>query len=434
MNKRRDDFVEFAYHTFRTIKDGMFPLLVMAISFIGERNKLTPYIEKIFYFIIVLLVIYSFLKWYKKQFEFSDHYIRISQGVFTKNLNEIPYGRVRSVNTSDTFFKRLFSLSDLSIELIGGKKIIFVMKNDDINYLKQELFNEINSKEESNKIKGFTLLEYFLISITNRMVFLGALSIIATLLPFTVNFLANKGVVEKPNNEGVLEEIQTTGFDFFEFFIGTTVMLLICIIAAYVLSFFYIYLTYGGFLLNPSAKKIDIQYGRINIKKYHIPKKQIRSLRIIEPFLFRLTGYVQLKIDTVGLSNKEAASIIIHPALKKESIDEFIKENIPEFKLDNIDIRPKRNTCFIFIMQPTFYLVSIILAASLAESRMLYGLFLLPLPIMLGYTKWKHSGISFNQKYITIRYVNKFKRITVTSLKKYAETTTVNQSIFMRRK
>ncbi|AVB12149.1 hypothetical protein C3438_22080 (plasmid) [Bacillus velezensis] len=114
MNKRRDNFIEFIYHTYSTVKNLFLPLLALAVSLIGEKNHYTPYVKLGFYILIGFIITFSFLKWYNKTYEIDQASIRITQGVFAKRFKDVPINRVKSITASDSLLKRVFNISNIT--------------------------------------------------------------------------------------------------------------------------------------------------------------------------------------------------------------------------------------------------------------------------------------------------------------------------------
>src|SRR5690606_33781687 len=100
--------------------------------------------------VVLYFSITSFLKWYYRTYDVSDGMISVSSGVLKKFHNDIPFNRVKSVNTSDTLTKRLFGISNLNIELVGGEQVQFVLKNMEVKKLKEEIF--FSSFQEESEV------------------------------------------------------------------------------------------------------------------------------------------------------------------------------------------------------------------------------------------------------------------------------------------
>ncbi|MCY8467320.1 PH domain-containing protein [Bacillus atrophaeus] len=442
MNKRRDNLIEFLYYTYTTVKNLIFPLLAFAISMIGERNRYTPSIKVGFYGLIGFILIFSFLKWYNKTYEINRGVIRISQGVFTKKFKDVPINRVKSITATDSLLKRIFGISNLSIELIGGGEIRFVLSNKDITNIKKNIFNDIKI-ERTNKPEGqFSLKEYFLLSFTNKAAFLGACSISLTFLSFMLHQYRKFTGGEGETDQGGLEAINSLTILIKDpsalgmLFLTASLLILTVSIIAYILMYPILFLTYGNFHLSSNEKSLHVEYGILNKKAYHIPNQQIRSLRIIEPIILRWFGYAQIKVDNIGFSGNRSAAIMISPVIRKDKIDTLLKNHLRQFQTQTLCYKPSKTSVFNYMFTRTFklkYIFAVILL-SLFSMYALYLTVFIPYLLFLGFLQWKYSALNFNSEYLTVRYAKGWSVITLITHKKYVETTTTDQTFFMRRK
>lgn len=431
--KRRDNLIQFIYYTFDNIRMNILPILGLIIAAIGSSNRFVPIIKVAFYILIAFIIIYSFLKWYNKIFEFDDKMIKISEGVYKKIYNDIPLSKVKSINTSDSILKRLFDISDLSVELIGGSNTVFVLKNKDIIHLKSHLFRGTNEVIEKKEKKYFSLFEYWLLSFLNLKLYISALSICSTTF-----LLLGKQIISEENKKNdkniiellieVKEAINEPNFVITFFFV-----IIILIISSHIIVLGYTILIFGNFNIVSSKTNIRVWYGIKNKREYFIPSNQIRSLLIVEPLLLRIFGYVQIKIETIGLDNSHSSTVVLTPVIKKVKIHDFLKENLPEFIIQDFMLKPEKKFLVHFIVLSSYKLfLFVLLVTLLLNFKFLILLIFLPICIIYGYMQWKYSALAYNERYISNRRANKLKIITMVTLKKYTQTTGISQSYFMR--
>lgn len=436
MNRRRDNFIEFIYHNYTTIKDQFFPIMAFIIALIGYKNQYTSLIKIGFYVFISLVVIYSLLKWYNKTFEFNEDMVRVSQGVFRRKHNDIPISRIKSIHTTDSLLKRLFRVSNLSLELIGGGNVKFVLSNKEISEIKKTILFDVKHVAAQNLKNKFSLKEYFLLSFINKPIFLGACSLSLTFLSFLLHRFGD--VEEESTNSGIetINEIISYANDpsiMFTFVMTLSIGALIIFAVAYVFTLPLTYLAYGNFQISSDERNIDIEYGLLNNKKYHIPKHQIRSLRVVEPLILRWFGYVQLKVDNIGMSSKHS-SVILYPVIRRDQVDDILNSHLQEFELQPLSHRPNKASALGYILIPSFKFLMVIGILMFLWIYSAYLLLFLPIVVLLNLLKWKYSALSFNDRFITIRYGKGLRVVTLITHKKYVETTSVDQTILMKRK
>ncbi|QJX79901.1 PH domain-containing protein [Priestia megaterium] len=439
MIRRRDNLVEILYYGYTTIKNQIFPILGCIISFIGTENKFTPYIKLFFYGLMIWICIYSFLKWYYRYFRFGDNIISISEGVFTKRSIDVPYSSVKSINTSASLIKRIVGVSDFSLELIGGDKIIFVLTNTQIKELRNQLFNDIHqTKINEANIQKLKPLQYVLISLTNFPTFIASLSLAFSIYGFLIHtygkYLIANTDKDPRNTIEVLAALKLDDILNLNFLMLMGLFLGVIAAVAYLFSFIFIYLTYGRFATTNAENDVTVEYGILNKKVYHIPKSQIRSLRIGEPFLFRLFGYVQLKIDNIGLTEGRSSLILLHPAVKKEVAKKIIASYIPDFKEQTISLRPEKNSIFSYILSNIVSPIVTFIVLYFISPKLGFMFLFTPLYLLYGYTEWRHSGLSFDNKVLTLQYTKRLRKTTLITLKKFVEATETSQTIFMKKK
>jgi len=439
MNKRRDNLVELLYYGYTTIKNQIIPISGCIISFIGSDNKFAPYIRMLFYALMAWICIYSFLKWYNRYFKFGDNIISISEGVFTKRSIDVPYSSVKSINTSASLIKRIVGVSDFSLELIGGDKIIFVLRNTQINELRNQLFSGIHQTKTSQaNVQKLKPLQYFLISLTNFPTFIAALSIAFSIYGFIFQTYGKRLVADADKDPRstieILAALKLDDILNLNFLMVMGLFLGVIVTVAYFISFFFIYLTYGRFSTTNAENDITVEYGIINKKVYHIPKSQIRSLRIGEPLLFRIFGYAQLKIDNIGLTEGRSSLVLLHPAVKKEVAEKIIASYIPAFKEQTISLRPEKNVIFSYILSNIISPIVTFIVLYFISPKLGFMFIFTPLYLLYGYAEWRHSGLSFDDKVLSLQYTKRLRKTTLITLKKFVETTETSQTVFMKKK
>ncbi|KIU04510.1 PH domain-containing protein [Bacillus subtilis] len=441
MNKRRDNFIEFIYHTYSTVKNLFLPLLALAVSLIGEKNHYTPYVKLGFYILIGFIITFSFLKWYNKTYEIDQASIRITQGVFAKRFKDVPINRVKSITASDSLLKRVFNISNISLELIGGDEIRFVLSNKDVANIRRDIFKSIKIETPNKRANQFGFKEYFLMSFTNIGAFLGACSLSFTFLSFALHqylkFIGedtdDRSGIESINSLSTL--IEDPSIVSMLVLIAVSMVLAVAIIA-YILMYPLLFFTYSNFHLGSNDKSIHVEYGILNKKSYHIPKQQIRSLRIIEPMVLRWFGYAQIKVDNIGFRENRTAAIMVCPIIRKDKVDSLLESHLQQFQSQPLCYRPIKSSIINYMLCRTFklkYILTVIILSFLSFYA-LYLTVLIPVFLFLGFLKWKYSALNFNSDYLTIRYVNGLSTVTLITHKKYVETTTTEQTFLMKGK
>lgn len=441
MKKRRDHIIEMLYHLYDNIKNLIIPITTFVISLFSANSIFRPYIAGAFILFGIILAIRSFLAWYNKTYAIKDRMIEYSDGVFKKKRADIPFQNIRSINTTDSLMKRILGISNLHIELIGGDEIFFVISNKKIIELKVNLFDSPEYHQSRYTNAKFSFQEYLLMTTANFRLFLTGLSLVLTALSFIITHYAvqlgletqKEMVKAQKDTRGMVEKILATDWTDATFYISMGIFISIILLASFLVTIILVYVTYRNFKIRSTDHEIEITYGLMSKRHFHISRSNIRSIRMEEPLWYRLFGYAKIKADNIGLNNKASKSLFIIPIVKKDRIDSIINQYTPDFKREKIEFCPSRQVLPNFIFKNAIWVIVALIGLSFVSKYVLFGFFLLPIWIMLGYMKWKHSGLSFTSHFITNSYSAGLTRTTLITKKKYIESTGVTQTFIQKR-
>lgn len=444
MTPKRDHFIEFVHHNVTTIKNHpILPILSMVLILLGTGDS-ERLVNIGFILLCVLIIAHSFLLWYNKRYEFQQGSFLYTSGVFDRTFNHVPFQNIKSIYLTDTWFKRLLGLSNLHIELLGGDEIHFVLKNKEIFELRQTFFPDLSLNQARRNTNQFRLFEYLLLSTTNFPLILTGWSLTLTGLSFIVkHFSVLLGLETAEQHEqsledtrGLLERFSTEGFpqlgiDFWVplfILIGITGLIAMCF--TLVMSF----MTYRNFSLQKRETEYEVSYGLLNRNQYVLPVKDVRSLRIVEPLWFRLFGYVQLKMDHIGLNERAAKQLYVAPILKKAQLKAYLSDWFPQFSIDDKIDSPKRQSLILFLWQKPLFWTVIITILGWQWSLFFFGYAILPFLFLHGYLEWKHEGLGFNANFITNRNLERFSIVTIVTPVKYVESTSFAQAFWSKKR
>lgn len=442
MKKRRDHIIELLYHLYDNIKNFIIPITTIVISLFSIDSKFKPYIAAAFILFSIILAIRSFLTWYNKTYTIKEKMIEFSDGVFKKKRADIPIHNIRSVNTTDSLIKRIIGISNLNIELIGGDEVYFVLSNRKIKELKENIFSITEYHKNRFTKTKFCFREYVLITTTSFRLFLTSLSLVLTafsylLTHFSVQLgIATQQEIAQAQNDtrGMFEKVAEIDWTDKSFYITIGIFFIIVILISFFVTYILVYLTYRNFKIQSTENEIGIMYGLLSKKNFHISRSNIRTIRIIEPFWYRMFGYVSIKADNIGLDDNVSKSLFIMPIVKKEQINSLINDYTPDFKNEKIEFSPQIQVLPIFIFKSVFWVFVILTVLSFVSKYVLWGYLLLPICMMFGYMKWRYSGLTFTSKFITHSYSSGLTKITLITKKKYIESTGVKQTLLQKRR
>ena len=444
MTPKRDHFIEFVHHNVTTIKNHpILPTLSMGLLLLGTGDS-ERLVNIGFILLCVLIIGHSFLIWYNKRYEFQQGAFFYTHGVFHRTYNHVPFQNIKSIYLTDTWFKRLMGLSNLHIELLGGEKIHFVLKNKEIYELRKTIFHEWFFEQKTENNNRFRPFEYFLLSTTNFPLILAGWSLTLTSLSFVLKHFSvllgletakeheqsiqdTRGLLERLSSEGLLQ------LDF-HFWIPLIILIGVTGIIAMLFTFVMSMITYRGFSLQKRVTEYEVSYGLLNRNQYVLPLKDVRSLRIVEPMWFRLFGYVQVKMDHIGLNERAAKQLYVAPILKKAQLNAYFSEWFPQFSIDEKIESPERKSLVLFLWKKPLIWTVIITILGSQWSLFLFGYAILPFLLLYGYLEWKHEGLGFNDNFIMSRNVERFTIVTIVTPVKHVESTSFAQAFWSKKR
>ena len=169
---------------------------------------------------------------------------------------------------------------------------------------------------------------------------------------------------------------------------------------------------YYKFTVIREDDNIKLSYGLFNKKEVTIPVKRIQSLTIVEGVIKKSLGYFSLNVETIGYGKDKGESTMICPIAKRTVLDKFFVDILPEMNISyKLEKSPKKalKGFLLFRLVPEFIVMSLV--AYFAPYG--YYIFLLiPILLILYYTRFIDNGLYCSDKFIVMRY-RKLARETI---------------------
>lgn len=430
MNTKRDHLIEILHINYRTIKNNLLPLLTLVLGLLGTNQLYENMLKIGFFLLCTLIVVFSICSWYCKKFDFNAEKITLSEGVFRRKYQEIAINRVKSIHTSDSLPKRMLGISNLNVELIGGEEVSFVLSNKGIVEIKNTVFGEYDLEITDTASNNLTVLPCLLLAVTNPRIFWSAFVLTFTVVSFLYTPIARWVGIEGAEVEQ--KNVIESGRSVVEIPIEAWLAMIPIVCGLSILSTFvaaiYVFFMYKNYQITKIEKQIYISYGFFEKKDYQIPIQEIRSIRIIEPLSFRPFGYVQLKIDPIGMSTKTSRDLYFRPILKQKEVADVIKQYLPMFDVIEINRKAKKALLPDYLLKAIWSPTIILLAFIYLHPIFLYGSVILPFFLYVGYLRWKYAGLLFDDKFISHSEYKWLQSTKMITLKKYIQHTGISQS------
>ena len=133
----------------KSIKDLVLPVIVVVV--LPSRNDGIPgWVQPLVLGVVLLiLLVYSFLQWWRFTYRIESGEFRMESGVFVKKKRYIKFDRIHSINISEGIIQRLFGLVKVNIETAGGNQadaILTAIKKHEAEQLNELILEEKKKK------------------------------------------------------------------------------------------------------------------------------------------------------------------------------------------------------------------------------------------------------------------------------------------------
>ena len=235
---------------------------------------------------LILGIGFGLLSWYFTRYVIDGTELRINSGILTKKSRRIPYERLQSVDIAEPLIARLLGLSELRIEMAGGRDsrtTLRFLKLDVARQLRTLLLNRAQGQEAGEEhveeqreliaaVPPERVMIGTLLSLDFLFAALGAVGLIVVGVWFGQIVALLGGIIP----------------------LGTW---LVQIIALRVFA-------QWGFSLTRNSRGLRIERGLLSRTSQTIPVDRVQGIAIEEPFVWRRLGWQRLEVDVAGYANQ----------------------------------------------------------------------------------------------------------------------------------
>lgn len=246
--------------------------------------------------------------------------IRVQEGIFFRNVRQVPYKKIQNLNLVQSPLHRLFGVVKVQLESASGGKPEAVINVIDMQAVKA-LKHKINDEEEQldeevaqpkDSILSLSFGEIVRYGmITNR----GVVAV-AIFFGFIMQFMDDQ-VERLITNyisqftqwiDGLVSSIQfENGWLYYTLI--TIIGVVAAIIALWLLSIAMALLKFHGFVLTKNKDKLQATMGLLTRLQATIPMTRIQTLTIHESLLHRWFKRIGITIETAGGVNNEQQGV-----------------------------------------------------------------------------------------------------------------------------
>ncbi|MEI4619942.1 PH domain-containing protein [Bacillus cereus] len=387
---------------------------------------------------VLILALFSCVKWYFKVYWIENNILHIKQGVFVKKESYLNKERVQTISTASNIIYQLFELTKLKIETAGGgsepevtlagikeeeaKELIALLNKVEAEEpLKEE---ESLPQETNTAIYQLTAKEILLASLTSGqfgLLFSGLFFLYTQFDNVLPKWLIDK--IESYVKDNSVYELLYMGA--------------ILIVISWVISTIGYALKHANFTVQRNGNEIRISQGLFEKKEMVLKLHRIQALTMKEGILRQPFGYCSLEVEVIQSIDTKDMHVILHPLMKKKDVQELLTYlKLPYETEEKIVHLPKAALSRYLIMGWMIFgaIAAPIIGASVYFEQYSALFTLVPLFLfftILGYAKHKTGGYAITGDQVTLVHRG-IAKYTGFVKRRHVQAMTKSQSYFQR--
>ncbi|WP_174615744.1 PH domain-containing protein [Virgibacillus ihumii] len=401
------------FNFIRIVKEAAFAII---LGFITFKDNALMYFILASSVILIVMIIFSILSWYRYTYRVEDDELRIEYGIFIRKKRYISKNRIQSIDLTSSVVHRIFKLTRVNIETAGSstgaEASLKAVKLSEGEALRHELkmVNTVDNAEEPEAAEE----DYPSSTISFKRLFLAGTT------------SGSIGVILAIVAAGSSELEQFIPDDFydstFEWIIGLGIIIMVVlgIIGLFLLWMLGIagtMIKYGNFTITKMEDELFITRGLLEKKQLTIPMKRIQAVGIQESLIRQPLGYVTVFAEIAGgsMDKGEDFSSILFPIMKADEVEEFLQKFLPEYAGITNDLKPlpKRARKFYVLRSSILFLIITAVLAFVIPTFIWLPLIVLAVSTYLGILRHKDGGFRRDEEKLTVRH-RIFSRNTIT--------------------
>lgn len=252
---------------------------------------------------------YQYLAWRALEFWFDeDGDLRVDSGVFTRAQRRLQLSRLQSIDVSQPFIARLFSMAAVTVEVAGSgdsRVELRYLSLGDARALRSEALaraaglhhDTVEAPEQPVMRVAPRDLALSLLLRTNTVTLLGA-----TVLILVVSWRAE-------GFAGIGLALVTGGLP-----------------VAIVITEF---IKYFDFTVAESPDGLRLRFGMTKTQTRTVPPGRIQAIEIVEPLLWRRMGWVRLRVNIAGVADDPKEETLLAPVASLKGAEALIARVLP---------------------------------------------------------------------------------------------------------
>lgn len=419
----------------KQLKEMILPFIFL--FFVGPGDDFEKYYLMGASVVILLMLVFGILHWYRYTYRVENGELRIEYGVFIRKKRFIPIERIQTIDVSAGIIQRIFGLVKLQVETAGGgmqaEAVLTAIKEDEAKQLREILSRSKSHQEEETETQdsrsAYQISSKELLVLASTSGGIGI--VISGVLAFLSQF-AEYLPFEKLYN--TIEKYVSLSILFY-----IIVLIAVFLLISWFVGILIMTLRYANFTVVKRDDELFITRGLIEKKQTTIPLTRIQAIRIGENLIRQPLGYATVYIESAGgsLDKGEDFSTVLFPLIKKSAINDLLQHFVPDYQMQDIEnyVPEKAKWRYMFRGMLIFiiFVPAIVTLSYVFSSWGYLAMLLLPIGAILGYSRYKVAGWSIVNDQLTLQF-RFISKITVLHHKKRIQSMDKKQSFLQRKK
>ena len=382
-------------------------LPILAIVFVNLRGQEGWVIALGISALFLVLLIVAFFSWKNTFYYIQNDVLFYQKGVLSKSKQGISLDKITTINENQELIERIFKLSTFKVDagsVTKGNEIKLTISKKEAERLREELgksrinFNSEIAASKKPTVKTeyrIDMKELILYAITSNSFFAGIIFLLAA-WQFVEEIPFLKNLIESPVSSWVNQHFDSTvkGLSAPAIITAVLLILFVYIFFSFLISIVLAVIKYYDFTVSRQGDKIEITYGLLGKKRYHLQADKITALYFMHGFIGQFCKMGELKIESIGYGDEQGEAAILYPIIKDNKRDEIIKTLLSEYAFEDATCKPPKRALKSFLIKYTSipFILAIILSFTIP-----YGAFswiAVVLFCLTGFASYKKTRIS----------------------------------------
>lgn len=360
--------------------------------------------------VAVVLLVWGILDWLRFTYRVEDGQLQVSQGIFVRKQLLLSPERIQVIDITQGPVQRLFGLVELEVKTAGSTskeaKISALSRKKALEL--QEILREAVARarpaaneeealvegepEEAYPVHGLRM-KGLLVAASTSGRFGIALSIVGTVFSQIDQVVPEEQMLEYARR--LVPAMASANLILFS--------VLAVIAVSWLFAFLGTIIKFYGFQVEVRGEELVISRGLLERKQMTVPFNRIQAVQIKEGVLRQPLGYASLHLESAGYGDESGNSAALFPLIRRDEVDSFIAEVVPEYRAEAPRERPPAIALRRYMLRMTWFSLPFILPAWGWIPYGEWAWLLLPPAWLLGWAQYRAAGVGTDDGTMVLR-------------------------------